>query len=160
MLVDDTDIDSATLTAVLVASPANGNLTLNADGSFVYTPAADYNGPDSFTYKANDGSLDSNTAMVSITVTPVDDLTCSVVNLTTSTTSTDLAVAITAAAPGSELEITGLCIGNYTLGKNLTLTGVDTAGAKATLDGNASGSVVTVSGGVVASITNLHITNG
>jgi hypothetical protein len=35
-----------------------------------YTPAANYNGPDSFTFKANDGSLDSAPAMVTITVTP------------------------------------------------------------------------------------------
>ena len=33
-----------------------GSVTLNADGSFTYTPAANYNGPDSFTYKANDGA--------------------------------------------------------------------------------------------------------
>jgi hypothetical protein len=32
---------------------------LNADGSFSYTPSADYNGPDSFTYRANDGEADS-----------------------------------------------------------------------------------------------------
>src|SRR5439155_22747635 len=38
------------------------------------TPAANYNGPDSFTYKANDGALDSNIATVTITVTSVNDL--------------------------------------------------------------------------------------
>jgi len=36
--------------------------------SFTYTPVGDYNGPDSFTYKANDGSLDSNLATVFVTV--------------------------------------------------------------------------------------------
>jgi hypothetical protein len=35
-----------------------------------YTPATNYNGADSFTFKANDGTVDSNTATVSITVTP------------------------------------------------------------------------------------------
>jgi len=55
---------------VLVDDVDNGTLTLNSDGSFDYTPNADYNGPDSFTYKATD---DSNTATVSITVTPVND---------------------------------------------------------------------------------------
>src|SRR6185295_491558 len=49
------------------------SLTLNADGSFTYTPSADYNGPDSFTYKANDGQVDSNVATVSINVGPVND---------------------------------------------------------------------------------------
>src|SRR5207248_2746303 len=63
----------AGLRAVLVAGPAHGALTLSADGSFTYTPAANYNGSDSFTYKANDGSLDGNTGTVSLTVTAVND---------------------------------------------------------------------------------------
>ena len=48
--------------------PTHGTLTLNADGSFTYTPALNFNGTDSFTYKANDGTVDSNTATVTITV--------------------------------------------------------------------------------------------
>lgn len=68
-----TDVDGPALTYLLVSGPAHGTLTLNADGSFTYTPAADYNGPDSFTFKASDGSLASNVATVSITVTPVND---------------------------------------------------------------------------------------
>ena len=73
VLGNDTDVDSATITAVLVAGTAHGSLTLNANGGFSYVPAANYNGSDSFTYKANDGSLDSNVATVSITVTAVND---------------------------------------------------------------------------------------
>lgn len=60
---------SGTLSAVLVSGPAHGTLTLNSNGSFAYTPAGLYNGPDSFTYKANDGTADSNTATVAITIT-------------------------------------------------------------------------------------------
>ncbi|HKO59437.1 MAG TPA: Ig-like domain-containing protein, partial [Thermoanaerobaculia bacterium] len=45
----------------------------NANGGFTYTPAANYNGADSFTYKANDGTSDSNVATVFITVSPVND---------------------------------------------------------------------------------------
>ncbi len=67
------DIDSSSLTYSLVAQAANGTVTVNADGSFTYTPNADYNGADSFTFKANDGELDSNTATVSITVNSVND---------------------------------------------------------------------------------------
>jgi VCBS repeat-containing protein len=58
---------------VVVAGPAHGTLTLAANGGFTYTPAANYNGPDSFTYRANDGTADSNVATVSIAVAPVDD---------------------------------------------------------------------------------------
>jgi len=73
VLTNDSDTDSDPLTAVLVANVSFGSLTLNADGSFDYTPNTDYNGPDSFTYKANDGNADSNTVTVSITVDPQND---------------------------------------------------------------------------------------
>ena len=71
VLVNDTDIDTAhgTLTAVQNAGPTHGALTLNADGSFSYTPTALYTGPDSFTYHANDGTLSSNIVTVTLTVT-------------------------------------------------------------------------------------------
>jgi uncharacterized repeat protein (TIGR01451 family) len=68
VLGNDTDVESANLTAILVASPSNGTLTLNANGSFLYTPNAGFSGTDTFTYKANDGSADSSAATVSITV--------------------------------------------------------------------------------------------
>lgn len=61
------------LTATLVSSTSAGLLTLNDDGSFTYTPDADFNGTDFFTYLANDGGPDSNVATVSISVTPVND---------------------------------------------------------------------------------------
>jgi ELWxxDGT repeat protein/VCBS repeat-containing protein len=73
VLANDTDVDGDTLTAVLVSGPANGVLTLNADGSFTYTPNANFNGTDSFTYHANDGSADSPVATVSLTITAVND---------------------------------------------------------------------------------------
>ena len=68
VLGNDTDANGDPLTATKVSDPAHGALTLNGNGSFTYTPAAGYHGPDSFTYKANDGHADSNIATVSITV--------------------------------------------------------------------------------------------
>src|SRR5207249_2606423 len=73
VLANDTDIDSPTLTAVLGTGPAHGTLTLNANGGFTYTPAANFKGADSFTDKANDGTLDSNLATVALTITAVND---------------------------------------------------------------------------------------
>jgi hypothetical protein len=74
VLGNDTDSDGDPLTAVLGAGPANGSLILNADGSFDYTPDADFNGSDSFTYVANDGSVNSViTATVTLTVNPLID---------------------------------------------------------------------------------------
>ncbi len=60
------------LTAMLVTRPSHGTLVLNADGSFTYTPATDYNGNDSFTYEATDGTYTSVAATVSLTVIPVN----------------------------------------------------------------------------------------
>jgi predicted outer membrane repeat protein/VCBS repeat-containing protein len=73
VLANDTDTDGDALTAVLVSGPIHGTLALSGDGSFTYTPAANFNGTDSFTYKANDGQLDSYVATVTITVSPVND---------------------------------------------------------------------------------------
>jgi VCBS repeat-containing protein len=73
VLGNDTDADNMSLTAILVSGPGHGTLNLNPNGSFSYTPAANFNGADTFTYKANDGIQDSNTATVTITIQPVND---------------------------------------------------------------------------------------
>jgi VCBS repeat-containing protein len=73
VLGNDSDVDGDPLSAVLVGGPAHGTLALNGDGSFTYTPAANYNGPDSFTYRASDGALEGNLATVALTVRPVND---------------------------------------------------------------------------------------
>jgi VCBS repeat-containing protein len=70
VLANDSDPEGKALTAALVEGPAHGTLTLNANGSFTYTPATSYSGPDSFTYTASDGTLVSAPVMVSITVAP------------------------------------------------------------------------------------------
>jgi hypothetical protein len=71
VLANDTDPDGDPLTAVLVSGTTHGTLNLNANGSFSYTPNAGFVGSDSFTYQANDGYLNSNTATVTITINPV-----------------------------------------------------------------------------------------
>jgi ELWxxDGT repeat protein/VCBS repeat-containing protein len=67
--VTDADtVDLPHLSATVVSGPAHGSLTLNADGSYTYTPTAGYVGPDSFTYQASDGIDPSNVATVSVNV--------------------------------------------------------------------------------------------
>ena len=73
VVANDSDPDGDVLTAILQTPPAHGTLSFNADGSFTYTPDADFNGSDSFTYVANDGNKLSNTATVDITVLPTND---------------------------------------------------------------------------------------
>jgi hypothetical protein len=73
VLGNDTDADNDSLTAVLVSGPANGRLTLNPDGTFTYIPDPDFSGADSFTYRANDGTSNSNVATVTLNVTAVND---------------------------------------------------------------------------------------
>lgn len=74
LLSNDSDADGDLLSALPVASPTNGSLTLNADGSIdSYVPNANFVGTDSFSYKATDGALESDVVDVSITVNPVND---------------------------------------------------------------------------------------
>jgi len=68
VLENDVDIDLDTLTAIKVTDPTHGLLILNPDGSFTYTPDLGYGGPDSFVYKAFDGTVDSNMVTVTIDV--------------------------------------------------------------------------------------------
>jgi uncharacterized protein YxeA len=71
-----TDANNDPLTYSIVTQPSHGTLSPSTPGGAArtYTPNTDYVGPDSFTFKANDGTVDSNTATVSITVQ--DTATC------------------------------------------------------------------------------------
>jgi CSLREA domain-containing protein len=74
VLANDTDPDPGdTLSVHIVSNPANGRLTENPDGTLKYTPNPDFNGTDSFAYKASDGELDSAVATVTIRVNAVND---------------------------------------------------------------------------------------
>jgi hypothetical protein len=67
-----TDVDRDPLTRTVVDPPAHGTLT-GTPLALTYTPAADFNGADSFTFRATDGEALSNLATVAITVRPVND---------------------------------------------------------------------------------------
>lgn len=73
VLTNDTDPEGGPITAVLVTPPQHGTLVLNPNGTFTYTPVPNYNGTDTFTYHANDGTNNSTDQLVTITVIPVND---------------------------------------------------------------------------------------
>src|SRR5207247_555330 len=95
VLANDSDVDGDILSAILVSQPAHGSLTLNGNGSFSYVPAANYNGTDSFTYKANDGLADSGIATVSITITAANDAPVAVNDSYINAEDTTLKIAVT-----------------------------------------------------------------
>ncbi|HWT00723.1 MAG TPA: Ig-like domain-containing protein [Pyrinomonadaceae bacterium] len=97
------DVDGDGLNSVIVSGPSHG--TLSGSGlNLVYTPAANYSGDDSFSFKVNDGSADSNVATVRIQVSPVND--APVANGQAVTTTEDSFKAITLS--GSDVDGGGL----------------------------------------------------
>ncbi|MDC3287438.1 Ig-like domain-containing protein [Candidatus Marinimicrobia bacterium] len=71
--LDATDVDGDNLTYTIVSDASNATTTLS-NNIITYIPTTDWNGSDSFTYKANDGTIDSNTATVTITVAAINDV--------------------------------------------------------------------------------------
>lgn len=92
MLANDSDADGDRLTAKLVRVVSNGDLVLNPDGSFQYTPHRDFHGVDWFTYQATDGSLASKEALVLITVEPVNDPPAAIIDFYTANENVTLTV--------------------------------------------------------------------
>lgn len=90
IVLTGSDVEGSALTFIILAQPAQGSLSANG-ANVTYTPNANYNGPDSFTFKVNDGTTDSNIATVSINVSPVNDVPLA--NNDAVTTVEDLAVA-------------------------------------------------------------------
>ncbi len=128
VLGNDDDPDGGGLTAVLATPPTSGTLVLNADGSFIYTPAANFTGAATFTYRANDGLLQSNAATVSLSVLPINDAPVALNDSYSTSANTPLNVT----GPG--------VLGNDTDQEGSGLTAVLVAGpANGTLSLNANG---------------------
>ena len=73
VLDNDSDVDGNGLTVTSTTTPSNGTVVINSDGTVTYTPNADYNGTDSFEYTISDGNGGTDTAVVTITINPVND---------------------------------------------------------------------------------------
>jgi VCBS repeat-containing protein len=104
VLSNDTDPDGDTLTAAIASGPLHGALTLDSTGAFVYTPFANFNGSDSFTYRASDPDGESSVATVRFTIRPVNDAP---VFTTTPTTTFLLDSALTGANRDSVFQVIG-----------------------------------------------------
>jgi ribosomal protein S30 len=115
-----TDIDGNTLVYTVVDQPTHGSLTITGP-NVTYTPDAGYNGPDSFTFKANDGTVDSNTATVDITVNAVNDLP--VATDQSVSTDEDTAKAITLAATDGDGDPLVYTVVDQPTHGSLTITG-------------------------------------
>ncbi len=105
ILANDTDADDDRLSVAAARAetlPEHGNLTLNADGSFAYTPTANFNGTDSFTYKANDGQADSLPVTVIIKVNSVND--APVISLPQTAASMDELTAMNFSAQAADID--------------------------------------------------------
>ncbi|QYJ78035.1 tandem-95 repeat protein [Shewanella acanthi] len=101
------DVDGNSLSYTLLSSPTRGSVTGNAP-NLVYTPTANFNGTDSFTFSVSDGSLTSNIATVSITINDINDLP--IANAQSLSTNEDVPLNITLTG----LDIDGSIVG-YTL---------------------------------------------
>lgn len=73
VLANDTDVENHALAAYVELGPQHGTVALNPNGTFTYTPEANYHGTDSFTYFVTDGLLTSSPATVLLTVNSVED---------------------------------------------------------------------------------------
>jgi len=73
LLANDSDADGDPLSIAALTVPSGGAVTDNNDGTVTYTPAANYNGSDVFSYTLGDGRGGTATGTVSVVVTPVAD---------------------------------------------------------------------------------------
>lgn len=129
---NDSDIDSVSFTVILASGTTNGIVTLNNDGSFSYVPNTGFTGLDSFSYKISDGSLESNTAIVSIAV--VDNVAPIITISSYSTSWTNQDITVSASTNEGVLDST---FHTFTENGSFTFIATDSAG-------NSSNKIVTI----------------
>ncbi|MED4054866.1 Ig-like domain-containing protein [Niallia taxi] len=137
ILNNDMDVDNDALEAILVKATAHGKLELNKDGTFTYTPDKDYNGSDSFTYKATDGKLESAEQTVEIEVKAVND-TPTAKDSSLNVTEDEAASSVVEASDADKDKLTFAIAENGQKGKAV-LTDAETGKFIYTPDKNANG---------------------
>ncbi|MBC7980838.1 MAG: tandem-95 repeat protein [Armatimonadetes bacterium] len=115
--VGGTDLDANTLTFAIAVAPAHGTLT-GSPPNLIYSPAANFAGNDQFTFRVNDGTVDSALATVSIAVTAVNDLPTALSKSVGTTENTSLPITLAGTdAEGNPLSFNVLGLpANGTLG--------------------------------------------
>jgi hypothetical protein len=173
LLANDSDPDAGdTLKVTNLSTPANGSLVDNGDGTVTYTPDPDFNGTDTFTYTANDGTIDSNIATVTITVNPTNDPPVATDDATT--TPADTPVTINVLSNDSDVDGDPLTVsietqptnGSAAVNKDGTITytpgsgfsGTDTFTYTAN-DGNGGTDTATVTVDVKAAAATMYVGN-
>ncbi|MBU1237371.1 MAG: retention module-containing protein, partial [Gammaproteobacteria bacterium] len=92
---NDSDLDGDLLTVSAVTNGAHGTVAIDpVSGNPIYTPAANYNGPDSFTYTVSDGNGGTATAIVNVTVGAVNDAPVTGHDLTSTAINAPVTVAV------------------------------------------------------------------
>lgn len=132
-------------TYTVVGSPAQGVLSGTAP-VLTYTPASGYTGADSFTFKANDGLNDSNTATISITVTPPNTHPA----ITSAASATPSAVTLPA---GVTLSVTASDADNDTLGYAWSTVSGPGIVTYATPSASSTGASFATAGSYIISVT-------
>lgn len=117
---NDNDPDGGTLTLVSATQGAHGTVTVLADNQVSYQPAANYAGPDTFTYAVRDPASLTATGTVSVTVTPVNDPP--VANADSAATDEDTPVAVPVLANDADVDGGALSVSNVTQGSNGVVT--------------------------------------
>jgi VCBS repeat-containing protein len=148
VLGNDTDPQNNPLSVILDTDVSHGTLALNANGSFSYAPASNYNGTDSFTYKVSDGLHESGIVTVIMTINPIND--APVAQADTAVASSGGSLTIPVLANDSDLE-------------NSPLTPViDTFTVNGTVMVNSAGVVAYTHNGSQTSVDSFtyHVTDG
>ncbi len=144
--VTGTDVDGDPLTFTKATDPAHGSVTVNPDGTYTYTPAADYNGPDQFTIDISDGHGSAISVTVNITVTPVNDAPTGAGDTQTTNENTS---------------VNGMLTGSDVDGDALTFTkATDPAHGTATVNANGSYTYTPAAGYTGADSFTIQISDG
>ena len=159
VLSNDSDTDGDTLTVATVTQGINGSVVINTDNTVNYTPNANFNGNDSFSYTMNDGNGGNATGIVSVMVTAVNDLPAA--NDDSISTAQDISVTINVLSNDTDVDGDVLSVTTVTQGANGSVTINTDDSVSYTPNANFNGNdsfTYTVSDGVANAIATVNVT--